>query len=408
MKQTASNPKPLAGLRVINLGWFWVCATITHLLGDMGAEVIKIDSRQRLEPLKAIPPFMGGIADPDHALWPHNLSRNNQGISINLDTQHGRDLLKELVSETDVVAENWTPGTMKKLGLGYEELRKVRPDLIMISPSAAGQWGPLYRINTLGSVLSCLAGLDTFQGYEGERPIPFGTAITDPAAGLVGLFAVLAALRHRNATGQGRHIDFSQWEAMSTMLAGPMLDYQMNGRLPATVGNRDPIHVPHNVYRCQGEDNWVAIAVYSQGEWEGLRRAMGEPPWAREPRFGDKFRRKRREAELDELVSDWTLRHTHYEAAEILQNEGVPAFPALSARDLYTDPHFEARASWLRVEHPLGSEVIYGGHWKFSDTPVSVRLPGPMVAQHNEAVFGDLLGYSESDLAKLTEEKVLF
>ena len=406
--ENGSSKLPLEGIRVINFGWYWVCATITQILGDMGAEVIKVDSRQRLEVLKSIPPFLGSVTDPDRALWPHNISRNGYGISANLDTQKGRDLIKDLVREVDIIAENWTPGTMKKLGLDYESLRKVRPDLIMISPSAAGQWGPLHRINTFGSVLSCLAGLDTIQGYEGERPMPFGMAITDPAAGIVGVYAVLAALRHRNLTGEGRYIDFSQWEAMSTMLGAPILDYQWNGRIPAPMGNRDPLHVPHNVYKSKGEDNWLCIAVYSDEEWEGLVRALGNPAWTREACFADKFRRKRHEEELDALITEWTRERTHYEATAILQEEGVPAFPALSARDLYTDPHYKERGAWVEVDHPLGKEVIYGVHWKFSETPGSIRLPCPMIGQHNERIFGDLLGYSKEEIKRLQDEKAMF
>ena len=416
MHSGTAKKLPLDGVRAINFCWYWVGATITHILADMGAEVIKVDSRARLEVLKSIPPYLGGITDPDRSLWPHNISRNNLGITANLDTQKGRDLIKELVREVDIVAENWTPGTMRKLGLDYQALRRIKPDLIMISPSAAGQWGPLHRINTFGSVLSCLAGIDTIQGYEGERPMPFGMAITDPAAGLVGAYAVLAALRHRAITGEGRYIDFSQWEAMTTMLGAPILDYQWNGRVPAPMGNRDPLWVPHNVYPSkpspgapQGAGgSWVCIAVYSDDEWEGLCRALGDPAWRREPRFADKFRRKRHEEDLDDLIAQWTRQRTHYDAAAALQKEGVPAFPALSARDLFTDPHYRARNDWVEIEHPLGRETIYGIHWKFSDTPGAIRLPCPLIGQHNDRIFGELLGHPTDDIEALKAAKAIY
>ncbi|MEE9285611.1 MAG: CoA transferase, partial [Dehalococcoidia bacterium] len=390
---------PLKGLRVLNFGWYWVCAVISHILADMGAEAIKIESWQRLEILKSLAPFLGGVEEPDRCMWAHNLSRNNLGITVDLQSPRGRDLIRDLVRQSDVVAENWTPGTMKKLGLDYESLREIRPDLIMISPSAAGQWGPLHQINTYGSVLSPLAGIDGMNGYEGERPVPFGMSLPDPIAGVVGAYAVLAALRHRNETGEGRYIDFSQWEAMTTTLGVPLLDYHWNRRVPGPMGNRNPIFVPHNVYPCVGDDSWVSIAVYSEQEWQGLCRALGDPPWRDDPRFADKFRRKRNEPALDALIGEWTRQRTHYEVAALLQAQGVAAFPASSARDVYTDPHWKARDAWVEMQHLFGSEVIYGLHLKFSDTPGSVRTNCPLNGEHNARVFGELLGVPEGELA---------
>ncbi len=415
---------PLKGLRVLNFGWYWICATITHILGDFGAEVIKVESRQRLEVLKSLAPFLGNIEEPDRCLWAHNLSRNNLGITVDLRHPQGRQLVLDLVRESDIVAENWTPGTMKKLGLDYETLRQVRPDLIMISPSAAGQWGPYSQINTYGTVLASLAGLDAINGYEGERPVAFGMAITDPIGGVLGAYAILAALRRRNETGQGSYIDFSQWEGMSTGLGPLMLDYHWNRRVFAPMGNRAADFVPHNVYPSKGQDRWVTIAVYSEREWQGLCRVIGGPSTGPElapspprgqapalrvdPRFADKFRRKRNEPALDEIIARWTRERTNTEATAALQAAGVAAFPSASAPEVYTDPHWQARGSWLEREHPLGREMIYGIHWKFSDTPGSVRDHCPLVGEDNELVFCDLLGLPRDDFARLTAEKVIY
>ena len=256
-------------------------------------------------------------------------------------------------------------------------------------------------------MLSSLAGLDALNGYESERPLSLGP-ISDPLGGVMGAFAVLAALRHRDETGEGRYIDFSEWEGMATMLAPQVLDHVWNGRLQGTSGNRDPLFVPHNVYRCRGEDSWVAIAVYTEDEWRGLLRAMGQPRWAGEPRFADKFRRKRHEADLDALIARWTRRRDREEAAWTLQREGVAATPAASARDLYTDPHWIARDAWLERWHPLGREVIYGIHWKLSETPGSVRLDAPLIGQHNDYVFGDVLGVAAAELRRLEAARVTY
>lgn len=399
---------PLAGLRVLNLGWYWVCATMSHLLADMGAEVTKVDSLQRLETLRTIPPFMDGIETPDRNLWLHNLLRNTQSVTVNLELEEGRESLRDLVRTVDVVTENWTPGTMARLGIDYSTLRQYRPDLIMISPSAAGQWGPYREINTYGQVLSTLAGLDAIHGYPGERPSSFGMSIIDPFAGLMATYAVLAALKRRDETGQGCHIDFSQWE-MSTATMGPLfLDYQWNGRIRSPVGNHDPLMVPNNVYPSKGEDRWVSISIYDEQEWQSLVRVMGRPAWSRDRHFADKFRRKRNEERLDEHIAKWTKKRSHYEATKMLQAEGVAAFPVMGVRELYSDPHWRARESWLQIQHDLGPEWIYGVHWKFSDTPASVRTPTPLLGSHNHRIFGDLMGIGEHELQRMQAEKVIY
>ena len=399
---------PMKGIRIINFGWYWVCATISQLLSDMGAEVVKIDSRQRLEVLRGLAPFLGGIEDPDHNLWFHNLHRNTWSATINLNEPRGRELIRELVRHVDIVAENWTPGTMKKLGLDYETLRKIRPDLIMISPSAAGQTGPLRGISTYGTVLSPLAGIDALQGYEGERPYPFGTALPDPWAGVIGAYAVLAALKHRNETGEGRYIDFGQWEALSATLGPLMLDYQWNGRIPGPMGNRDPLNVPNNVYPCVGDDKWVAISIDTEDEWQGLCRGMGDPDWCREPRFADKFRRKRNEPALDEHIAQWTQGQTHKDVAERLQQHGVAASVVAGTDELYLDDHWKERETWLYMDHPLGKEAIYGVHWKFSDTPGSLQRQCPLLGEDNDLIWGDLVGLSQAEVQRLKDDKVIY
>lgn len=411
----AGDVLPFKGLRVLNFGWYWVCATITHILGDFGAEVIKIESNGRMEVLKSLAPFLGNIEEPDRCMWAHNLSRNNRGVTINLGTPRGRQLVLDLVRESDVVAENWTPGAMKKLGLDYESLRRVRSDLIMISPSAAGQWGPYNQINTYGTVMAALSGLDAINGYEGERPMQFGMAITDPIAGIMGAFAVVAALKHRSETGEGRYIDFSQWEGMATSLGPLFLDYQWNRRVRPPMGSRALDFVPHNVYPCQpaqhaspGPDRWVTIAVYTEQEWQGLCDAIGDPALRTDPRFADKFRRKRNERALDERIAAWTRQRANREATAVLQAHGVAAYPSSSAPEAFTDPQFLARGAWLERQHPLGREVIYGVPWKLSDTPGSVREDCPLVGEDNELVWCDLLGLPQQDFHTLEDQKVIY
>ena len=397
----------LQNLRIVNFGWIWAGPVFGHLFADFGAEVIKVESNQRLDYTRRLPPYLHDV--PNQSLYGHNTYRNQLSISLELSTARGQALARELVRQSDIVAENFQPGTLQKLGLDYQELCKVKPDLIMISLSTAGQTGPLRDIVTLGSAMASLTGVDSLQGYlEDGAPLPVGTANSDPLSGVFGVIAVLAALRHRRLTGQGQYIDMSQWEASTTLMSGPILDYTMNQRVWGVQDNLDMLMAPHNVYPCQGGDSWVSIAVGSEEEWQGLCRAMGEPGWRREERFADAFNRLRHRRELDSLIEVWTRQRTSWEAARALQKEGVAAFPALSTREVYEDGHYAERECWVNVEHPHGRESIYGVHWKMSKSPGSVRQPAPLLGQHNDYVFCELLGLSQAQSDELKAAKVIY
>lgn len=414
---------PLAGYRVIDLGWVVSGPLVSCILGDLGAEVIKVESRQRLDANRRLSrPIKGGQAvfgpggqeapadEGELAPLFHQLNRNKLSVTLNLKQPRAVALLKALVKRSNVVVENFGPGVLQEWGLDYEALREVRPDLVMISLTAAGQYGPLAASRAYAPTISSLGGQESLVGYEGEPVLGnlmFG--LSDQSAGFHGAMLVLAALYHRRRTGEGQYIDFSQLEAVVSLLGEPILDYFMNGRVAGPQGNRHPTRAPHGIYPCRGEDKWVSIAVGSQEEWQNLCRALGHPAWAKDERFADAFARLRNRKALDRLVAAWTAQHTPEEATQILQEAGVAATPVLTIEEQYADPHFQARGLLVDCHHPLfGSESLFATPWRLSETPQGIHRPAPLLGQHNDYVFGEILDLSEEEIARLEEEKVLY
>jgi crotonobetainyl-CoA:carnitine CoA-transferase CaiB-like acyl-CoA transferase len=276
---------PLDGIRVANFGWVWAGPVTGQTLGFLGAEVYKIESHARVDMTRSLPPFAGGERDPNRSLSNHACWAGNGSVTLNLKREEARELARQLVAESDVVIENFGPGVMSGLGLGYEDLRKVKPDIVMFSMPAAGLYGPLKDIRTYGLSLTSTTGLDSLTGYLDGPPVPVENAFSDPYNGIMGAYAILTALQHRDRTGRGQHVDYSQQEAVMQMVGPAFMDYELNQRVAGTLGNRHPLGAaaPHGVFPCAGEDRWISIAVVEDDEWRGLVRALGEPDWARAP-----------------------------------------------------------------------------------------------------------------------------
>jgi benzylsuccinate CoA-transferase BbsF subunit len=404
------DPRPLSGVRVANFGWVWAGPVAGQTLAFLGAEVYKIESRARVDLNRTLPPFAEGIRDPDRSLQNHAAWAGNGSVSLNLRKPEARELALQLVATCDVAIENFGPGAMDKLGLGYDALRAVRPDLVMLSMPAAGLTGPLRDVRTYGLSLSSLTGLDSLTGYVGGGPVPMENAYSDPFNGVFAAFAVVAALRQRDLTGRGQHIDFSQQEAMMQMTAPAFMDYVLNGRVGGPLGNRHPLAAgaPHGVFRCAGDDRWITIAVLTDGEWRGLVDAMGRPSWAAAPEFADGASRVANIDALHERIEAWTSTHDDHELAARLQRHGVAATPVLTVADLLHDPHYKARDTFIEVTHQLGfRETIYGAYVKLSRTPPAVR-PGPAIGQDNDHVFRELLGLPDEEYRRLIADEVIY
>jgi crotonobetainyl-CoA:carnitine CoA-transferase CaiB-like acyl-CoA transferase len=337
----------------------------------------------------------------------HGLNRSKLGITVNIKHPQGVELLKQLVRLSDVVINNFSPGVMARAGLGYDTLRAEKPDLIYVALPAAGDSGPLRDIVTYAPVIAALAGISGLVGYSAAPEDFVGTlqvAFCDAVGALHAVVAILAALRQRQATGEGQAIEIAQWEAAVSMLGEGLLDYVMNGRVLGPTGNAHPSMVPHNNYRCQGDDAWVAIAVRSEDEWHALCRATEHPEWIDDPRFADAYQRRQHCADLDALITIWTGQHTPYEVMETLQTTGVAAMPVMSLEDQFRDPHLREREIYLESEHPkVGLEFLHGIPWRLSETPGRIRRPAPLLGEHNQYVFGDLLGLPAAEIQRLVD-----
>jgi benzylsuccinate CoA-transferase BbsF subunit len=401
---------PLSGIRVVNFGCGLVGPTAGQLLGFLGAEVYKVESNVRPDIQRSVPPFYKSIRDPDRSIQNHALWGGNGSITLNLKTGEGVELARRLVSISDVVIENYSVGAMDGLGLGYDSLRAVAPDIVMASMSAAGSTGPFAGFRTYGNSLSSLAGLDAVTGYGKDHMQVMEQAYADPLGGVIGALGILLALHHRERTGEGQLVDYAQLEGLVQLLGPAFFDYIENGRVAGPIGNRHPVGAaaPHAVFPCRGEDRWIAIAVADDVEWQGLATALGECEWARDPALATRAGRVANIDALHERLSQWTRQFDDYELADTLQGLGVAATPVFDVSDLATNPHLRYRNTFIEVTHPLGyEETIYGAYVKSSRTEPAIR-PGPAVGQDNDHVFTELLGLSEARYRGLMESKVIY
>jgi crotonobetainyl-CoA:carnitine CoA-transferase CaiB-like acyl-CoA transferase len=401
---------PLQGIRVANFGWVWAGPVVGQTLGFLGAEVYKIESRARIDLTRMLPPFAGGVRDPDRSLSNHAGWAGNGSVTLNLKKTAAQELARALIAKCDVVVENFGPGAMETMGLGYDVLCATKPDLVMLSMPAAGLSGPLRNVRTYGLSLSSLTGLDSITGYADGPPIPFENAFADPFNGLMGAFAVLTALAHRDRTGTGQHIDYSQQEAVMQMVGPAFMDYVLNGRIAGPKGNRHPLAAaaPHGVFPCAGDDRWISIAVGTDAEWAGLIAAMDRPAWASAGEFTTATLRVRHIDALHERIAEWTRNLDDRALAARLQQHGVAAAPVLNVADLLNDPHYCARGTFIEVHHPLGFlETIYGAYVKMSRSEPNVQ-PGPRMGRDNDYVFTQLLGLPQQRYRELIADEVIY
>jgi crotonobetainyl-CoA:carnitine CoA-transferase CaiB-like acyl-CoA transferase len=401
---------PLAGVRVADFGWILAVPHATAWLAVMGAEVIKIESAQRPDLIRLIGHLPGKPIDLDGSPYFNTLNFGKKSITLNLNHPKGVALAKELVRHSDVVTENFTVGNMKKWGLSYDDLCCVKPDIIMLSGTPLGQFGPESQCVGWGPHTQAYAGMCHLTGYPGGAPSGLGGTWPDFMIGVVMAYAILSALHYRRRTGKGQYIDLAMAEVVMTMLPEAFADFNMNGRDRGRRGNRDDWMVPHNVYRCAGDDQWAAIAVNSEDEWRALCHALGRPEWLTDPRFVDHQCRKTNEEALDTLIEAWTSQRSPLEVMHTLQAAGVAATPVYNTEGLCTDPQFQHRRYTVPITHPVTGTIPAAGiPGLYSALPREALqyTPAPRLGQHNEEVFGGLLGLSDAEIARLKEEQVI-
>lgn len=396
----------LEGIKVADFSWVAVGPITGMWLAHHGAEVIRIESLTRPESFRVIPPMKDGIRGINRAGLFANYNTNKLGMSLNLNHPKGIEIAKKIIIWSDVVIESFSSGTMEKWGLGYEDIKKIRPEIIMVSATMMGQTGPEASSIGFGPELISLAGFNHFVGWPDRGPIPLLNAYSDLLTPPIAFVAILTALEMRHKTGKGQWIDVSQLEASLQYLIPAILDYTVNGEEGNRRGNQHFCAVPHNAYRCLGDDRWCVISVFSDEEWTTFMRVIGEP-WAQDPEYATLLGRKKREAELDKLIETWTGKYTPEETVNLLQANGIRAGVVTDGKDVLNDPQLRYRSHFVALNHPeMGRYMAEAAPFKLSKTPAKVHSSAPCLGQHTEYVCSKILGISDEDFVDLLNDGV--
>ena len=396
----------LANLKVVEFAAFAAGPMVGKHLGEHGAQVIHVESRTRPDGFRVhYPPYKDNQPGLDRTGSFAIFNDSKMSVALNLKSARGVEIAKQIIAWADVLIENFVPGVMERLGLGYEAACAVNPSIVYLSSCNMGQTGPKASQRGFGSQLTSQSGFTELAGYPGGEPmLLFGPYIDFVAVGF-GLTAVLAALDYRRRTGRGQYIDLSQYETGVQFIVPALLDYEANGRVMTHHGNRDPNAAPHGAYPCRGDDNrWCVIAVFSEDEWRAFCRAVEHPEWADDARFRTLAARKQNEDELDRLVGAWTAQFTPREVMEKLQAVGVRAAVVNTLADLFCDPQLKHRRIWREMPHPVLEQFDYEGPpFALSETPAELRR-SPLLGEHNRRVLGELLGMSDAEIDELMKQ----
>jgi crotonobetainyl-CoA:carnitine CoA-transferase CaiB-like acyl-CoA transferase len=401
-----------------------VGACATRVLADFGAEVIRIEDRDRLDMPRRLPIYKGDARtygeedakpDPNKGGLFNNYNRNKLGVTINMRSPKGRALADRLIASSSVVTENFAPGVMERWGLTYERLRELSPSMIYARMSGFGHSGPNAEYRSYGPIVQAVCGLSYVSGLPGEQPSGWGLSYMDNEAAFFNASALLTAIYHRNRTGEGAEIDVSAVEAGINLLGPILLDVAVNGRSTRDgdfpTGNRleHPNAAPHGVYPCAGEDRWIAIAVFNDEEWRGLVSVMGRPAWASEARYATQAARFASQDALDTLMGAWTKDKDRYELTHLLQAAGVTAGAVQTAEDTNDhDPQIASRGLFFDLDHPVIGEARFEGTpIQFSHTVQENWRSAPLLGEDNAYVFKDLLGVADEEFEQLAAEGVI-
>lgn len=412
--------KALEGVRILDFTQVAAGPYSTFLLGFMGAEVIKVESHKRGDSTRGLPkPPVHQLhtypdGQPGARPWDQRsdyVQRNRNKLSITVDatTPEGKALLIKLAKQSDALMENFRASVIDRWGLSYQDIKAEAPHLVYLKMSSQGNNGPERNYGSLGYTMECLGGLASITGYTPDQPSMTNETYPDPVAGVLGVGALLAGLRYRRKHGTGVFIDLAQREVTTCLLAEAAMDYSMNRRVHRPMGNHHPSMAPHNLYPCQGDDYWVAIAVNGDAQWAALKTALGDPAWARDPRFSESLSRWQHQEEIDAHLAEWTRQRTHYEAMDQLQAQGVPAGAVLKGREAPHNPQLAARDWWdWNLTPEVGRAYAYAGTpWTMSKTDRQPGAPAPRMAEHNRYVFTELLDMTEDEIAALDAKGVI-
>jgi crotonobetainyl-CoA:carnitine CoA-transferase CaiB-like acyl-CoA transferase len=423
------KPFPLRGIRILDFTWFLASAGGTRFLSAFGAESIKVELKSHPDTRMAAMAPVGGraarerataplppVTDPDMGGQFNNKNPGKRGISLNVRHPKGLEIAKRLVAISDIVAEGFSPGVLDSWGLGYETLRAIKPDIIYAQQSGMGAQGSYGRFRTVGPIANSFSGLSEMSGLpEPAMPAGWGYSYLDWMGAYSFALAMLSALLHRERTGEGQWVDASQSEVGLFINGTTILDWSANGRIWSRYGNRSPYKpaAPHGIYPCAGEDRWLAIACFTEAEWQALSTVAGHPEWASDPQFKDLAGRLAHQDALDAVVGAWTQCQDAQQAMLSLQQAGVPAGVCQTAQDRCDHDPQLAALDWLT--EVTGTKI---GRWPIAEVPVKMsespayiggRLDrgAPCYGEDNHYVYGELLGMSDREIAALAEEGVI-
>ncbi len=402
------EPLPLDGIRVLDFTRLGTGGMVTWCLACFGAEVIKIESGNNPDILRVTAPFVTSKPSLDSAAFFLEITSNKKSLGLNLKHPRGLELTRKLMLWADVVCENFAPGTLDRLGLGYSVLKEIRPDIILVSSSIQGQTGPHSEFAGYGHNTVGLSGITDLVGFPDKPPagvqLPYADYTTPP----LGVIAVLAALEYHRRTGKGQHIDITQYEATLHFLEVPLLDYFNNGNMQTRDGNRSPGEAPHGAFPCAGDDRWCVIAVHNDAEWRALCHAMGNPALAEDPLFSTILERKQNEDKLSGLIASWTMNFSPEEVVRRLRAVGIDCGVVRNGKDLVEDPQLNSRGAFQEVygHRELQSYSMRPPPLKFAKSHFVAKAP-PVFGEHTYEICRELLGLSEAEISQLLSEGAL-
>jgi benzylsuccinate CoA-transferase BbsF subunit len=399
--------QPLQNLKVLDFCWVVAGPMTTGYLAEYGATVVRVESRGRPDPLHTSPPLAAGKG-LNRSGYYGSYNANKYAFGLNLGSSKAIDIVRRMVAWADLVTENFTPGTIERLGLGYEELRKIKPDIVLFSTSMLGRDGPNSKQPGFGAVLSSLSGLTGITGWPDRDPTnPYG-AYTDFIAPRFAVTSILAALDYRRRTGIGQHIDMSQLESALQFIAPLLLDYANNGREGSRTGNRHEAAAPHGAFPCKGEDRWVTITCMTDAHWTALRRALGDMAWMQAERFSTLLGRKRDEDALEALLCEATQRWEAGALVHALQDAGVPAGVVHSNKGVLADSQLAHRGHFVYYDKPkIGRHLVQRSEFRLSRAAAARNWPTPFIGEHTRQVCREILGMTDAEIDPLIAQGVL-
>jgi succinyl-CoA--D-citramalate CoA-transferase len=404
MAEGVNGPRPLEGVRVVEMGSLLAGPFCGQLLADFGAEVIKIEPPGKGDPMRV----WGRHRKEGRTLWWPIIARNKKSVTLNLREEQGQELARRLVASADVVVENFRPGTLERWGLGYEDLSEINPGLVMVRVSGYGQTGPYRDQAGFGSIGEAMGGIRHVTGFPDRPPPRVGISLGDSLAATFGALGAVTALYNRETNdGKGQIVDVAIYEAVLALMESTIPEYALAGHVRGRTGAILPFVAPSNTYPTR-EGDYVVIGANADTVFGRFSGAVGHPEWAESERFATHHARGENQEELDDMISEWTNQRTVEEVLEAMKEAGVPAGKLFTAEDMLSDEQYAARDNVVEVEDPdIGPFPMQNVVPRLSGTPGAVRWTGPKLGQHNDEIYGEVLGMGEEDLTTMRERGII-